>query len=157
MVKRKTQSMYKPRQYFCEMDVFTKKYGKPKADQVVTKVFNGKKMEGAMITKEEDEGLWAVEEGEHQGVEIEQRAYEHELRNGQGEETYQALANRMEQGASSGQIPEDGPVVLVSRMSSAGIDDSQTTVSSAFDLVPLSSGRLIRCNGMFTAKLSEVD
>ena len=78
--------------------------------QVVTKTFQGKKMQGVLVTKQEDKGLWQIDEYEAQSIEARQATSDLELRAGQAQATYDALASQMSANASA---PADGTEFVV--------------------------------------------
>ena len=78
--------------------------------QVVTKTFQGKQMQGVLVTKQEDKGLWQIDEYEAQSIEARQATSDLELRAGQAQATYDALASQMSANASA---PADGKELVV--------------------------------------------
>lgn len=117
MIKQRSSSLHKPKQFFMELEVFKQKHGQPDPSQVVKKVFNGKTMEGVMITRKEDQGLWEVAESETQQVEVRQATSDMELRGGQAQQTFAALTAQMDAQASASEGKE---VVVVNCVSGSG-------------------------------------
>ena len=72
LIKARSSTLHKPRQFFMPLQRFVQKHGPPQADQVVTKTWNGQKMEGVLVTKQEDADMWEVDEAESQSVTVKQ-------------------------------------------------------------------------------------
>lgn len=97
-----------PKQYLCELSTYRQKYGEPQASQIVTREFQGRKISGVMVTKEEDEGVFAIDQVEETGVLQTGQTSDVQLRDSQATDSFKCLSLQLQLTDK-----EPAPIVLV--------------------------------------------
>lgn len=88
-------SISAPKTYLCTLDTYTRKYGTPSEDQIVQRRFNGKLVTGVVVMRDEDEGMYALEDSEQVAVRNEGAMSDLQLKEGQDKETFDALSKKV--------------------------------------------------------------
>ena len=88
--KLQEDSMSAPKQFLCQLDVYKRKFGEPNPKNIVTREFWGKKVTGVYVTKNEDEGMWAIDAKQSAGMEMLQQLNDLGLRPGQADQIFDA-------------------------------------------------------------------
>lgn len=96
LVKTRESKMHKPQTWFMELSQFEAKHGKAKPELIITRTFQGQSMKGVIVTKQEDQGMWRLEETEPNSVTITAQTADTQLREAQTDEAYASFGKRLD-------------------------------------------------------------